>query len=312
MMPIQTTVNCLGAESPYQLVLNPYIEMNGLATRMMRFTSYYDVDVSGFDLTVPKVILDDVAAFNKWFTTARQALSNLFDSFFLMVLSSPVIAGKALMSRHGGVPSGSMCTSLIDSQCLQLIFFLAAGQMYGYDLSPAEYYYIAWTYSTGDDTILASDDPMITGQVVADFARDTLLMEVIDASKNSQVTANPITEILYALRQFIRLAGHTNVFSGALKRGSISLALCWSETTDPVIITDVVKCAMNEVALHNKDDYERLCGMISKSGLPINHVLYSTFMADLADQVLTATSKQNIKPTLLNMMKSKTKTKLVL
>ena len=138
MMPIQVLFTALGAESPYQLVLNPYTEMYGLATWMLRFSSYYDVDVSGFDLTVSKAILDAVSAFNKHFATAGQVLSNLFDAFFLTVSSSPVVAGKTLFSRHGGVPSGIICTSLIDSQCMQLIFFLAATLMYGYDLSPVE------------------------------------------------------------------------------------------------------------------------------------------------------------------------------
>ena len=66
---LHVSFTALGAESPYQLVLNPYSEMHGLATRMLRVSSY-EVDVSGFDLTVPKAILDAVSAFNKCFTTA--------------------------------------------------------------------------------------------------------------------------------------------------------------------------------------------------------------------------------------------------
>ena len=65
MMPIQTAFISLGAKSPYQLVLNPYTEMNGLAEMMLRFESHYDIGVSGFDLTVPKLILDCAAAFIK-------------------------------------------------------------------------------------------------------------------------------------------------------------------------------------------------------------------------------------------------------
>ena len=58
MMPIQQAFTSLGAGSPYQLVMNPYVDMHGLAMQMLKYTSFYDVDVSGFDLTVPKIVLD--------------------------------------------------------------------------------------------------------------------------------------------------------------------------------------------------------------------------------------------------------------
>ena len=155
MMPIQEAFVRLASDSPYQLVFNPYTDMHGLAMKMLTYDSYYDVDVSGFDLTVPKVVLDAVSVFNKTKMGAEQVLLNMFDSFFLTVSSTPVIAGKTLFSRQSGVPSGITCTSLIDSQCMQLIFCIACAQMYAYDLSPNEYYESVWTYSTGDDTIMA-------------------------------------------------------------------------------------------------------------------------------------------------------------
>ena len=94
MMPIQTAFTCLGAKSPYQVVLNPYTKMNGLAEMVLKVEAHYDVGVSGFDLTVPKLIVDCVAACNKRFTGAGNVLSNMFDKFFLTVSSSPVVAGK--------------------------------------------------------------------------------------------------------------------------------------------------------------------------------------------------------------------------
>ena len=106
MMPIQHLFASLGADSPYQLVLNPYMDMHGLATKMLKFAEYYDVDVSGFDLTVPKAILDAAAVLNERFTQAGQALSNVIDSFFLTVSSTSVIGGKTLFTRQRGVPSG--------------------------------------------------------------------------------------------------------------------------------------------------------------------------------------------------------------
>ena len=224
-------------------------------------------------------------------------LSNMFDMFFLTVSSSSVVVGKTLFSRHGGVPSGITCTSLIDSQCMQLIFYLAAAHMYGYDLMPTEYYGIAWTYSTGDDNIVSSSDPLITGQVVADFATDLLLMECTDSTKAAKVTVKVLSEIYYALRRFTPIKGHTNLYTVALKIESISSALCWSKMTDPTIITEVVKNVLNETALHSREDYEKLCCMIQTSGLPINPMPHSQFMADLASQVLTAASKHDIKTT---------------
>ena len=179
---------------------------------------------------------------------------------------------------------------------MQLIFFLVATRMYGYDLLPVEYYDVAWTYSTGDDTILASEDPMMTGQVIAYFIMEVFLVEFTDSTKANEVTAKPITQISYASRRFVRLYGHTNLCAGALTLESISSVLCWSKNNDPVIITEVLKCAMNEIALYGKEDYEKFCGLVLKSGLQINPVPYSEFMAELADQVLTATSKHNIKP----------------
>ena len=179
-----------------------------------------------------------------------------------MVSSSPVIAGKMLLSRHGGVPSGIICTSLIDSQCMQLLFYLAAARMYGYNLMPNEYYESAWTHSTGDDTVLSSNDALINGQVVADFATEVLLLEFTDASKAAHVTAKPLTKILYASRRFVPIKGHENLFTGALKVESILSALCWSETTDDTILTEVVKNALNEAALHSRGDYDKLCGLV--------------------------------------------------
>ena len=271
--------------------------MNGLAEMLLKHNCQYDVDVSGFDLTVPKLILESVSAFNKRFTDAGDVLSNMLDAFFMAVSSSPVIAGKTLLARHGGVSSGITCTSLIDSQCMQMIFYLAAARMYGYDLMPTEYYDVAWTYSTGDDTVLSSSDPLITGQVVADFVTEMLKMDFTDTSKAATVAAKSIVDISYASRKFTPVAGHVNLFTGALKVESISSALCWSESSDPTIITEVVKNALNEVALHSCSDYERLCGLIHTSGFQINPIPHCQFMADLASQILTAASKHDIKAT---------------
>ena len=167
--------------------------------------------------------------------------------------------------------------------------------MYGYDLMPAEYYESAWTYSTSDDTVLSSSDLVITGQVVADFATDVMLMECTDASKAVKVTAKPLTEISYASRKFTPIRGHDNLYTGALKIESISSALCWSETTDSTIIAEVVKNALNETAFHSRADYDKQCGLTQTSGLPINPVPHSQFMADLASQLLTAATKHDIK-----------------
>ena len=103
MMPIQQAFVTLSSESPYHLVMNPYTDMHGLAIKMLKYDAYYDIDVSGFDLTGPKANLDAAASFSKTFTGAGQTLSNMIDSFFLTVASTPVI-------------SGITCTSLIDSQ----------------------------------------------------------------------------------------------------------------------------------------------------------------------------------------------------
>ena len=232
--------------------------MNGLAEMLLKYNQHYDVDVSGFDLTVPKRILECVAAFNKRFTDAGDVLSNMLDAFFMTVSSSPVIASKTLLARHGGVPSGITCTSLIDSQCMQMIFYLAAARIYGYDLMPTDYYEVAWTYSTGDDTVLSSSDPLITGHVVADVATEMLKMDFTDASKAATVTAKNITEISYASRRFTPVSGHSNLFTGALKVESFSSTLCWSESSDATIITEVVKNVLNEAALKSRADYARL------------------------------------------------------
>ena len=97
MMPIQTVFTSLGAKSPYHLVLNPYSDMNGLAEMLLKFDLHYDVDVSGFDLTVPKSLLECAGVFNKRFTSTGNVLSNMIDMFFLTVSSSPVVAGKTLL-----------------------------------------------------------------------------------------------------------------------------------------------------------------------------------------------------------------------
>ena len=291
MMPIQQAFVTLSSESPYHLVMNPYTDMHGLAIKMLKYDAYYDIDVSGFDLTVPKAILDAAASFSKTFTGAGQTLSNMIDSFFLTVASTPVI-------------SGITCTSLIDSQCMQLIVYIACAKMYAYDLNPTEDYDSVWTYSTGDDTIMASSDPLLTGQGVANFAMDFLCMEVTDSTKSAEVVAKPLTEISYASRTFVNLPGHTTLYSGALKLESISSALCWSETTDPIVITETVKNALNETALHGKEDYETLCKLVATSGLPIDPQPYVVLMKELADQVLTATRK--------NVIKERTETVFVL
>ena len=292
MMPIQQAFVKVVSDSPYQLVMNPYVDMRGLAMTMLKYDSFYDVDVSGFDLTVPKAILDAVSSVNKTITGAGQVLSNMLDSFFLTVSSTPVIAGKTLFSRQSGVPSGITCTSLIDSQCMQLIFFIACAQMYAYDLSPVEYYDSVWTYSTGDDTSMASSDPLLIGQVVANCATNYLNMESTDSTKSADVTAKCLCEISYASRRFTMLPGHTNLYTGALKKESISSALCWSETNDPVIITETVKNALNETTLHSREDYDKLCRLVATSGLEIHPQPYVDFMKELAGQVLTATSRQ--------------------
>ena len=187
---------------------------------------------------------------------------------------------------------------------MQLIFYIACAKMYAYDLNPTEDYDSVWTYSTGDDTIMASSDPLLTGQVVANFAMDFLCMEVTDSTKSAEVVAKPLTEISYASRTFVNLPGHTKLYSGALKLESISSALCWSETTDPVVITETVKNALNETALHGKEDYETLCKLVATSGLPIHPQPYVVLMKELADQVLTATRK--------NVIKDRTETVFVL
>ena len=172
---------------------------------------------------------------------------------------------------------------------------MACARMYGYDLSPNEYYESVWTYSTGDDTIMASSDEMLTGQVVANFANEVLRMEFTDSSKSHEVMAKPLEEISYASRTFVHLIGHTNLYSGAVKKESISSALCWSETTDEVIITEVVKNALNETALHGKEDYERLCSLIDTSVLLINLQPYNDLVKELADQILTQPARMLLK-----------------
>ena len=290
MQPLQQLFAALKAESPFQLCMNPLVDFHHTATKLLNFPYHYGLDVSSCDLTLPEVLLGSVRVFFNNVIDAGDVLRNILTGIMSNVQSCPSLCGEAFLTRDSGVPSGISGTSLIDSASMMMLVYGAYNAYNGWTYTNPENYYLDhWTYSTGDDTSFSSKYPEFTGQDIADFARDVLLMKITGAAKDgSAIRAVPLEELSYTSRTYTKLP-NMGVWTGRLKEESLSGMLCWSNTTDRTEVEALLSQAIPEICIYPPEVYERFVAVVKRLGLSLKLPRYGFVHEELRDRILFAT-----------------------
>ncbi|APG78500.1 hypothetical protein [Wenzhou picorna-like virus 46] len=264
MYPMQQAFTALGANSPFQLEMDPLVETHQLVKKLMTFDEHYDLDASAFDLTVPETMLIAAGKFLQGFSRSQKVLKQMLETCFATISYNPVLCGSTLMTKDAGVGSGICCTSFVDSIVIALsVYFSWQNSLVDpWTGCPELYYENVWTYSTGDDTTISthSHSPLkVKGDAVVAFAGDILLMKYTDAGKEDGVEVVPkkLLELSYAGRSFCELPRYPGCYTGRLRESALSGAMCWTSSQDPVEISVCLFALLPEVAIYGADKYRQ-------------------------------------------------------
>ena len=297
LMPIQRQFEKLGTQSPVLTALNPLEDYNGMAEKLETYAELYDIDFSSFDLTIPGVLLEAVSLFLRHYTGANDTLSQLFNQGFATINSGPSLCGQTLFSRDSGMPSGVPCTSFVDGLVGALVVYFSYLDAFSWTTTPEEYYHDAWSYHTGDDTVMACNEPNFTGTDVADFADRVLAMEATDPDKKgSDIPARDLSDLSYCSRTFMRVPFNTSLWTGRLKEAAISGALCYSKSYSETELRENIKMWAVEIALHGKDKYSEYVNLVRDLYKDIRLPRWESICNELAERIRSAPDSKFVTP----------------
>jgi len=296
--PFQKAFQTLGSKSPIQVEMNPHVAYDGLAKKLSQYEKLYDADFSAYDLTLPATVLQSAGIALGHIAGAGTTLRTMINTAINTINSAPSLAGTTLFSRDAGMPSGVPCTSFLDGLCAALIVYFSFQDIWDWNVSPEDYYAVAWSYSCGDDTVVASSEPGFTGDDVQLFASEVLGMTMTDSAKDvdAGVAEKQLTDVSFCSRTFMRLPGHTRLFVGRIKEESIMGALTYSKSNCPIEQVEAVKLWAVDVALHGPELYLEFSIVAREVGLDLGLPRYKQLMLELAEGIEAAHANEIFNP----------------
>nr|WAQ80631.1 MAG: polyprotein [Fish-associated picornavirus] len=218
--------------------INPYTEYHDI--RLTAFRNMYALDYSKYDGSIPKGLMD----------AAVEVLATCHeDPDLVRQLHAPVVTSSHWVSDEiwtvfGGMPSGSPCTSVLNS-VVNVLLIRSILDFLGHNLEEVH------VTCYGDDVLLSTVMP-VEGDKLVNLIRDWYGMEATNASKtgsNLEVTWEDAT----FLKRNFRCFPGTSYTVGLLDLNSIMQKIQWCHSTES--FKSQLESATLELAMHGEAVY---------------------------------------------------------
>uniref|UniRef100_A0AAU7E2L1 Genome polyprotein n=1 Tax=Rousettus bat picornavirus TaxID=3141905 RepID=A0AAU7E2L1_9VIRU len=230
-------------EAPANLVglavgINPWKDWDSMVSSLFQYN--YDFDFSKFDGSLSEALMGHAA---------DVLVSCLEDG-----PKAKMILEKTILSKHvvkdelwlvrGGMPSGSPCTTVLNSICNLLVSATCALQS-----GPGSFQCIAY----GDDLIVSCDQPM-DPELFRDCVAEQFGMEVTPGNKTGEFDVSKPDQVRFLKRQPKKFPG-SNYLVGVLDISNIQQHLMWCKNMDD--FKTQLDTALLEVVLHGEAIYNK-------------------------------------------------------
>nr|AVM87452.1 polyprotein [Wenling scaldfish picornavirus 1] len=220
--------------------INPYLDYNELALAMK--DKWYAGDYACYDGSLSEELMNagvEVLA-------ACHEDPALVRSILAPVVNSVHLVSDELWMVKGGMPSGSPCTSVLNSICNTLAFTtcaLSAGLGEPRDLTIVTY---------GDD-LLASCDEVLDGPRICEEMRESFGMTLTSADKMScDLSVSPSDATF--LKRHLRPFPGTTFVVGRLELASMTQKIMWCRNMED--FTQQLRSFLIELVLHGQTVYD--------------------------------------------------------
>nr|AVM87437.1 polyprotein [Beihai conger picornavirus] len=223
--------------------INPYVDYHHLASNQLE--NWFAVDFSRFDGSLSEGLMRQATEILAMCHNSPEVVHNLMEP----VINSTHWVHDELWAVKGGMPSGSPCTTVLNSIC-NLLVCKYAFAMCDIDLDDVRIV----TY--GDDVLGSTIDLVPRG-----FTRiimDSFGMEATSADKKSDTVAINRDDATFLKRSFRCFPG-TRYVVGVLDLDSMLQHIQWCKNAESFV--QQFESFSMELVLHGKDVYEHYVGL---------------------------------------------------
>lgn len=226
--------------------INPYTQFHGLAGSMKKH--WLAVDYAAYDGSLSKDLMEAgvevLAACHEEPQLVRRLLAPVVNSVHLV--------GDEIWRVQGGMPSGSPCTSVLNSVCNCLVMttcMLGAGMEEAHDLTIVTY---------GDDVLASVDEPVDT-ELVCQLIKEWFGMDATSADKQS-FNLNVKPQDATFLKRAFRYFPGTQFVTGVLDLNSMTQKIMWCHGLEE--FKSQLTNFVHELVLHGPEVYAEVITMI--------------------------------------------------
>lgn len=220
---------------------NPYTDFHGIAAMMK--AHWFAIDYSRFDGSLSRGLMQQAAEILVSCTENCELARNILKP----VINSTHLVADEVWLVSGGMPSGSPCTTVLNSLCNLLVVRYAMAVV-GFSFDEV----ILTTY--GDD-VIGSATQRVSAESVVRIIKDVFGMEATSADKKSlDLTVHP-NEATFLKRRFRYFPG-TKFVTGQLDLDSMLQKIQWCHGLDE--FKQQFESFTQELVLHGEETYARV------------------------------------------------------
>nr|AVM87438.1 polyprotein [Wuhan carp picornavirus] len=220
---------------------NPYTDFHGIASAMKEH--WFAIDYSRFDGSLSKELMQQAAEILVACTENCELARNILKP----VIDSTHLVADEVWMVSGGMPSGSPCTTVLNSLCNLLVVRYAMATV-GFSFEEV----ILTTY--GDD-VIGSATQRVSAESVVRTIKDVFGMEATSADKKSlDLTVHP-NEATFLKRRFRHFPG-TRFVTGQLDLDSMLQKIQWCHGLEE--FKQQFESFTQELVLHGEETYAKV------------------------------------------------------
>lgn len=307
--PLQHALQQLGFRSPFLFSLYPLADWDDMAATLLEVgNNFVCLDVSNFDHSANAAAIlanaDFVWTFyeNRDNPASRIRLKTLIQTMHQMLAFMHIIYNDTIVTKEGGVPSGTFGTSIEDALIwLQMLLDAWTNLT---ECTITEFMEHTRFFLCGDDLIMSVHDNFINSFnsiTISEYIKDRWNMDITPAlDKNGKLKPFvPLEEASFCSNQFARLDFHPEVHVPKIKSESLYGALMYSHCVTKADRYEQYLMQRTNIAVYGRklyDSYENELALFAKNaGLIHTPKVYRQTIEDIWQVVISPDKKAIIR-----------------
>lgn len=305
--PLAEQFNRGGAKTPYALAIAPRVDWHTLVSDLLEHGSQFlDLDFSSFDLTVPDFMIKAAFKYIAYFYRNHpdsEGIANALSVYADNVSYDPILVGKSLITKQGGIASGIESTSFIDSIVCRLTLYLILSKVKTGITKPIPVEkFTSWVRSKncGDDFLIVfADGTFVPFSVIKKHYKELFGMKCTNGSKTEEESDEPasIYEVQFCSRT-TEMLPDSPFFWSKLKPEAVAGALTYTKTKDKVEQFNQLRAGLLEVLPYGDKVYSSIARQVRRFAkehrIPIEIETWETLRAQCVEEIKDSISTHTV------------------